>query len=60
MRPSAEYRALAAMTVDRITGHYTEDVPGDWRRIEQYLHQAYQAVLDAKMPHASTTGIATA
>jgi hypothetical protein len=52
MRPSAEYRALAAKTVDRITGRYTDDVPGDWQRIEQYLLRAYQAVLDAK--HAET------
>lgn len=60
MRPSAEYRALAAMTVDRITGHYTDDVPGDWRRIEQYLQQAYQAVLDAKAPLIEAGSMKTA
>jgi len=44
MRPSAEYRALAAKTVDRITGRYSTDVAGDWRQVEAYLHEAYQAV----------------
>ena len=44
MRRSAELRALAAKTVDRITGGYSTDVPGDWQRVEEYLRQAYQAV----------------
>jgi hypothetical protein len=57
MRPSAEYRALAAKTVDRITGRYTDDVPGDWQRIEQYLRQAYQAVMDAKHAEMPPTPI---
>ena len=43
-RPSAELRALAAKTVDRITGRYSTDVAGDWRLVETYLQQAYQAV----------------
>jgi hypothetical protein len=41
MRASAEYRALAAKTVDRITGGYSTDIPGDWNRIQAYLRQAY-------------------
>ncbi|GAB4581518.1 MAG: hypothetical protein Fur0022_42660 [Anaerolineales bacterium] len=43
-RRSAELRALAAKRVDRITGGYSPDVPGDWRQIESYLTQAYQAL----------------
>jgi len=43
---SAELRALAAKTVDRITGRYSTDVIGDWRLVEAYLLQAYQAVLE--------------
>jgi hypothetical protein len=43
-RPSAELRALAAKTVDGITGRYSTDVAGDWRLVETYLQQAYQAV----------------
>jgi hypothetical protein len=44
MRPSAEWRALAAKTVDQITGRYSTDVAGDWRQVEEYLRKAYQAV----------------
>jgi hypothetical protein len=46
-RRSAELRALAAKTVDRITGRYSTDVDGDWRQVESYLQQAYHAVLSA-------------
>jgi hypothetical protein len=44
-RRSAELRALAAKAVDRITGRYSNDVEADWRQVESYLQQAYQAVL---------------
>lgn len=44
MRRSAEWRALAAKTVDRITGRYSTNVPEDWRQVEEYLRKAYQAV----------------
>jgi hypothetical protein len=47
MRPSAEWRALAAKTVDRITGGYSDNVEEDWRRVEEYLQQAYRAVQEA-------------
>lgn len=48
MRPSAEWRALAAKTVDRITGNYSDDVDEDWRRVEEYLQKAYQAVVNGR------------
>ena len=41
IRRSAELRAEAAAAVDRITGGYSTDIPGDWQRIEQLLGQAY-------------------
>ena len=44
MRASAELRAKAAEAVDRITGKRSTDVAGDWRRVEAYLNQAYEAV----------------
>lgn len=44
MRPSAHARALAAVAVDRITGKYSTDVAADWRAVEQYLVEAYEAV----------------
>jgi hypothetical protein len=46
-RHSAELRAMAAKTVDRITGHYSTDVDGDRRQVESYLQQAYYAVMSA-------------
>ena len=44
MRESAEYRALAAKAVDRITGKYSQDVTADWREVENYLQRAYRSV----------------
>jgi len=44
IRRSAELRALAAVTVDRITGGYSTDVAVDWRQVEAYLLEAYRAV----------------
>ena len=45
MRASAELRARAAEAVDLITSRRSTDVPADWRRVEEYLRQAYRAVL---------------
>lgn len=47
IRRSAEARALAAATVDRITGGYSPDVDADWAAIEQALRSAYFAVAPA-------------
>ena len=44
MRESAELRARAAETVDLITSRRSIDVPGDWRKVEDFLRQAYRAV----------------
>jgi hypothetical protein len=44
-RRSAELRALAAKTVDRITGHYSVDEAEDWRKIESYLQEAYRSLI---------------
>ena len=44
IRRSAELRALAAVTVDRITGGYSTDVAVDWRQVEAYLLEGYRAV----------------
>ena len=46
-RPSAELRALAVKTVDRITGRYSTDVSVDWQHVESCLQQAYRAVPQA-------------
>jgi hypothetical protein len=44
VRRSAEYRALAAKAVDRITGRYSTDVEADWKQVEANLQQAYRAI----------------
>jgi hypothetical protein len=44
MRSSAELRARAAEAVDLITSKRSTDVPADWRRVEDFLRQAYRAV----------------
>ncbi len=44
MRRSAEYRALAAVAVDRITGNYSVDIAADWREVERCLREAYTIV----------------
>jgi hypothetical protein len=53
MKPSAEYRGLAAKVVDRITGGYSNDVAADWHQIEQLLTQAYCAVQAATVQPGS-------
>ena len=43
-RRSAEQRARAAATVDRITGRYSDDLDGDWAKVSSHLEEAYQAL----------------
>ncbi|MBI5878069.1 MAG: hypothetical protein HZB53_10475 [Chloroflexi bacterium] len=50
VRTSAELRARAAEVVDLITSHRSTDVPGDWRRVEDYLQRAYRAVKGPATP----------
>lgn len=45
MRPSAEWRALAAVAVDRISGGYSTDVAADWALVENHLQRTYRAIL---------------
>lgn len=51
IRRSAELRALAAKTVDRITGKYSDDFQKDWLLIENLLQQAYREIMPAKCIH---------
>lgn len=44
IRRSAELRAEAARTVDRIAGGYSTDVAGDWRQVEASLREAYRSL----------------
>lgn len=49
LRQSAAARAQAAVTVDRITGGYSDDVAADWRAIERDLRAAYTAVAASRV-----------
>lgn len=44
VRESAEWRLLAANAVDGITGGTSDDVEGDWARLEEYLRRCYRSI----------------
>lgn len=44
-RASAQWRLLAANTVDLITSHTSSDVEEDWRKLETYLQEAYASIV---------------
>lgn len=43
-KESAEWRLLAATTVDLITSHTSTDVEGDWKKLEEYLRLCYRSI----------------
>ena len=43
-KESAEWRLLAASTVDLITSHTSADVEGDWKKLEEYLRLCYRSI----------------
>ncbi len=43
-KESAEWRLLAATTVDLITSHTSTDVEGDWSKLEEYLRRCYRSI----------------
>ena len=45
-RKSAEWRLLAANTVDLITSRTSTYVEGDWRKLEAYLRKAYSSIVE--------------
>jgi hypothetical protein len=45
-RKSAEWRLLAANTVDLITSGTSTDIEGDWRKLEAYLRKAYSSIVE--------------
>jgi hypothetical protein len=48
VRESAEWRVLAADTVDRITGKTSTDIEGDWAKLEEYLRRCYHSIQHEK------------
>lgn len=49
-RESAEWRLLAANTVDLITSKTSADVKGDWSKLEVYLQNAYTSIVQETRP----------
>lgn len=47
-RESAEWRLLAANTVDLITSGTSTDIEGDWQRLETYLQKAYSSIVQKR------------
>jgi len=43
-KESAEWRLLAATTVDLITSHTSTDIEGDWGKLEEYLRRCYRSI----------------
>ena len=56
-RESAQWRLQAATTVDRITSNTSDDVEGDWTRLEEDLRKCYRSIQQerAKREPVSTT-----
>ncbi len=44
VKESAEWRLLAANTVDLITSKTSTDVEGDWAKLEEYLRRCYHSI----------------
>ncbi|HZU70406.1 MAG TPA: hypothetical protein VFA09_24255 [Ktedonobacteraceae bacterium] len=44
VRESAEWRTLAADTVDLITSRTSTNIEQDWRKLEEYLQKAYGSI----------------
>ena len=44
VKESAEWRLRAANTVDLITSNISNDVDGDWAKLEEYLRQCYRSI----------------
>src|SRR5947209_16351420 len=54
-RKSAEWRLLAANTVDLITSGTSTDVESDWRKLEAYLRKAYSSIVEETQKQSETT-----
>jgi hypothetical protein len=48
---SAQWRLLAATTVDLITSQTSTDVEGDWSKLEAYLRRCYRSIEYAFLKH---------
>jgi len=51
VKESAEWRLLAANTVDLITSHSSTNVEGDWVKLEEYLRRCYRSIEHELLKH---------
>ena len=47
-RESAQWRLLAATTVDLITSKASTDTEGDWAKLEEYLRRCYRSIQEER------------
>ena len=57
VKESAEWRLLAANTVDLITSHTSSDVEGDWVKLEAYLRRCYRSLEYAFLKHYAQAAV---
>ena len=55
----AEWRLLAANTVDLITSNTSTDVEGDWVKLEEYLRRCYRSIEHELLKHYAQAAIRT-
>ena len=58
-KESAEWRLLAATTVDLITSHTSTDVEGDWKKLEEDLRRCYRSLHQQLVTHSAQEAIQT-
>ena len=59
VKESAEWRLLAANTVDLITSHTSTDVEGDWAKLEEYLRRCYRSIEHELLKHYAQVAVRT-
>ena len=59
VKESAEWRLLAANTVDLITSHTSTDVEGDWMKLEEYLRRCYRSIEHELLKHYPQAAVRT-
>ena len=59
VKESAEWRLLAANTVDLITSYTSTEVESDWAKLEEYLRRCYRSIEDELLKHYSQASVRT-
>jgi hypothetical protein len=59
VKESAQWRLLAANTVDLITSNTSTDVEGDWVKLEEYLRRCYRSIEHELLKHYAQAAVRT-